>query len=67
MCKCANAFAKNQTRLAYEDKRDLYCTSDRGGGGGGVRRLHPPPLESAHVQFIDAEAIANSQYVVTMA
>ena len=21
----ANAFAKNQTRLAYEDKRDLYC------------------------------------------
>ena len=23
----ANAFAKNQMRLAYEDKRDLYCTS----------------------------------------
>ena len=23
----ANAFAKNQTRLAYEDKRDLYCMS----------------------------------------
>ena len=23
----ANAFAKNQTRLAYEDKRDLYCKS----------------------------------------
>ena len=23
----ANAFAKNQTRLAYEDKRDLYCIS----------------------------------------
>ena len=22
----ANAFAKSQTRLAYEDKRDLYCT-----------------------------------------
>ena len=22
----ANAFAKNQMRLAYEDKRDLYCT-----------------------------------------
>ena len=22
----ANAFTKNQTRLAYEDKRDLYCT-----------------------------------------
>ena len=21
----ANAFAKNQTRLAYEDERDLYC------------------------------------------
>ena len=21
----ANAFAKNQTRLAYADKRDLYC------------------------------------------
>ena len=21
----ANAFAKNQTRLAYEDKRDFYC------------------------------------------
>ena len=21
----ANAVAKNQTRLAYEDKRDLYC------------------------------------------
>ena len=21
----ANAFAKNQTHLAYEDKRDLYC------------------------------------------
>ena len=21
----ANAFANNQTRLAYEDKRDLYC------------------------------------------
>ena len=25
----ANAFAKNQTRLAYEDKRDLYCMSLR--------------------------------------
>ena len=24
----ANAFAKNQTRLAYEDKRDLYCITD---------------------------------------
>ena len=24
----ANAFAKNQMRLAYEDKRDLYCTID---------------------------------------
>ena len=23
----ANAFAKNQMRLAYEDKRDLYCRS----------------------------------------
>ena len=23
----ANAFAKNQMRLAYEDKRDLYCTA----------------------------------------
>ena len=23
----ANAFAKNQMRLAYEDKRDLYCTN----------------------------------------
>ena len=23
----ANAFAKNQTHLAYEDKRDLYCRS----------------------------------------
>ena len=22
----ANAFAKNQMRLAYEDKRDLYCS-----------------------------------------
>ena len=22
----ANAFAKNPMRLAYEDKRDLYCT-----------------------------------------
>ena len=21
----ANAFARNQTRFAYEDKRDLYC------------------------------------------
>ena len=25
----ANAFAKNQMRLAYEDKRDLYCMSKR--------------------------------------
>ena len=24
----ANAFAKNQMRLAYEDKRDLYCSSE---------------------------------------
>ena len=24
----ANAFAKNQMRLAYEDKRDLYCMDD---------------------------------------
>ena len=24
----ANAFAKNQMRLAYEDKRDLYCIRD---------------------------------------
>ena len=23
----ANAVAKNQTRMAYEDKRDLYCMS----------------------------------------
>ena len=23
----ANAFAKNQMRLAYEDKRDLYCST----------------------------------------
>ena len=23
----ANEFAKNQMRLAYEDKRDLYCIS----------------------------------------
>ena len=23
----ANAVVKNQTRSAYEDKRDLYCTS----------------------------------------
>ena len=23
----ANVFAKNQMRLAYEDKRDLYCIS----------------------------------------
>ena len=22
----ANVFAKNQMRLAYEDKRDLYCS-----------------------------------------
>ena len=29
----ANAFAKNQTRLAYEDKRDLYCIC----GGIGIR------------------------------
>ena len=26
----ANAFAKNQMRLAYEDKRDLYCISQMG-------------------------------------
>ena len=25
----ANAVAKNQMRLAYEDKRDLYCSCDR--------------------------------------
>ena len=25
----ANAFAKNQMRLAYEDKRDLYCRSGK--------------------------------------
>ena len=25
----ANAFAKNQMRLAYEDKRDLYCIEER--------------------------------------
>ena len=35
----ANAFAKNQMRLAYEDKRDLYCSGSKkknlkGGGGG---------------------------------
>ena len=24
----ANVFAKNQMRLAYEDKRDLYCTTE---------------------------------------
>ena len=27
----ANAFAKNQMRLAYEDKRDLYCIVGRRG------------------------------------
>ena len=26
----ANAFAKNQMRLAYEDKRDLYCKYPKG-------------------------------------
>ena len=26
----ANAFAKNQMRLAYEDKRDLYCNGFAG-------------------------------------
>ena len=26
----ANAVAKNQTHLAYEDKRDLYCTFGKG-------------------------------------
>ena len=25
--KVRNAFAKNQMRLAYEDKRDLYCST----------------------------------------
>ena len=25
----ANAFAKNQMRLAYEDKRDLYCKCEQ--------------------------------------
>ena len=25
----ANAFAKNQMRLAYEDKRDLYCMCEK--------------------------------------
>ena len=50
----ANAFAKNQTRLAYEDKRDLYLygffklswerwsVCGRGGGrGGGVTTTKP--------------------------
>ena len=38
----ANAFAKNQTRLAYEDKRDLYCTSD-------IRRPDTPKLLSLRI------------------
>ena len=36
----ANAFAKNQTRLAYEDKRDLYCSLPD--MTGSVLRNEPP-------------------------
>ena len=36
----ANAFAKNQTRLAYEDKRDLYCKIDYPNC-----RLYPLPVK----------------------
>ena len=37
----ANAFAKNQMRLAYEDKRDLYCSSNT--------CLHRQILDCGHV------------------
>ena len=40
----ANAFAKNQMRLAYEDKRDLYCRYRLcvflGKGRGGTPHMH---------------------------
>ena len=39
----ANAIAKNQTRLAYEDKRDLYCirTQVVTGSYGGIVEMSP--------------------------
>ena len=37
----ANAFAKNQMRLAYEDKRDLYCTPPP----------HPPNEETNFLNY----------------
>ena len=38
----ANAFAKNQMRLAYEDKRDLYCSSSCTGVPELARSECPP-------------------------
>ena len=42
----ANAFAKNQMRLAYEDKRDLYCTPPY--RGNQREKLSKPPWRIVH-------------------
>ena len=41
----ANAFAKNQMRLAYEDKRDLYCTSPP---SYIISTIHHPTIHHPH-------------------
>ena len=53
----ANAFAKNQTRLAYEDKRDLYCTD------AIVEWLKIPQLKSmSHCPGSEAGSVYGAQH-----
>ena len=49
----ANAFAKNQMRLAYEDKRDLYCTCT-------CTRIHSPILVNFILDFHNSNARARN-------
>ena len=55
----ANAFAKNQMRLAYEDKRDLYCTIHRRGSVDTV----PPPGSRGQALILTREADPSSRII----
>ena len=48
----ANAFAKNQMRLAYEDKRDLYCNLLQLNQSMGHGKDSPTACPSAEVPGI---------------
>ena len=53
----ANALAKNQTRLAYEDKRDLYCmcrTVSKGARGESNEFSDTSTTDTAELEELDS-------------